>query len=236
MPKLVITGGYDKPQLFQVPNGETMIGRELDCGLVLPHSSVSRHHAALVWDGRSLVVRDNESRNGIEVNGSARAETPLQCGDIIEIGGFHIHVLGDSEKFFEGRFVEYLPAYSAKTSASRGKTMMMAHEHPTDVDGMQQIIMQQARITHASDNTRFWCPENHRLTFGSAAMVEVSGMFTGGEVADITWQNGLHVLTKHKALTKVKHNGQSTNRAELHHGDTVQVGKTTFVYTSVQGH
>lgn len=235
MPKLVITGGYDKPQLFEVPQGETMIGRELDCGLVLPHSSASRHHAALIWDGRALVIRDNESRNGIEVNGAARKETPLQSGDVLVIGGFQLHVLGDSEKFFQGRFVEYLPVYSAKSSASRGKTMLMFNEHPTDVDGLQQIVMQQARITQATDQSRFWCPEDHQLTFGNAAMIEISGMFTGGEVADVTWEGGVHVLTKKKGFTTVKHNGKAVSRCELHHGDTFQVGKTSFIYTSVEG-
>ncbi len=46
------------------PDREVKIGRAPECGLVLPHSSVSRIHAALVRRGDSVFVRDLGSVNG----------------------------------------------------------------------------------------------------------------------------------------------------------------------------
>ncbi len=236
VPKLVISGGYDKPQLFALPEGETSIGRGMDCGLVLPTSSVSRHHASLFWDGRALVLRDKDSRNGLTVNGAPQKETPLRTGDLVEIGGFKMKVLADDEKFYEGRFVDYLPTYRPNASASRGQTVFFGDEPLTDVEGRAGLIKRQARITQVSDPTLFWCPEEHELTFGGSGMVEVTGMFTAGEVARIRWENGLHVLTKNRSMVAVKHNGKSISRGEMHHGDRFTVGKTEFLYTSIEGY
>ncbi len=52
----------------------------------------------------------------------------------------------------------------------------------------------------------------------------------------IRWESGLHVLTKDKSMVAVKHNGKSITRGELHHGDRFTIGKTEFLYTSIEGY
>ncbi len=54
-----------------------LLGRSADCDLVLPHTSVSRHHARLSLDARgTAVIEDLGSKNGLRVDG-ARVERAM---------------------------------------------------------------------------------------------------------------------------------------------------------------
>lgn len=65
-----------------------IIGRQIDCDIVLPDRLVSRHHAQITWDPQHMiyVVEDLRSKNGTFVNGQ-ELSTPhqLQDGDEIQI-------------------------------------------------------------------------------------------------------------------------------------------------------
>jgi two-component system, NtrC family, response regulator AtoC len=64
------------------------IGRSRSCGVHLPDDKASRVHATLTWDGMRLVLRDLDSTNGTQVNGTPiRGEATLRSGDEITIGG-----------------------------------------------------------------------------------------------------------------------------------------------------
>ena len=63
------------------------IGRDLDCTICLDSPTASRHHAHLEYDGDVLVVKDNDSMNGIMVNRKKCKESELEVGDLLEVGG-----------------------------------------------------------------------------------------------------------------------------------------------------
>ncbi len=66
---------------------EVIIGRSLEAGLQLQHSSVSRRHARLLWQHDALLVQDLGSHNGVQVNGERlREPRRLNSGDVISIG------------------------------------------------------------------------------------------------------------------------------------------------------
>ena len=68
--------------------GETTLGRSLDCGVVVDIRTVSRRHAVLLVDGSRVVLGDNGSCNGVIVNGTPiREERRLKLGDSFAIGG-----------------------------------------------------------------------------------------------------------------------------------------------------
>src|SRR6187399_2451743 len=81
----------DLRRAFRLREAETAIGRDpgLD-GLVLDHGTISRRHAALVWDRarRAHALRDLGSRNGSAADGlSAAGEArPLVDGSILRLG------------------------------------------------------------------------------------------------------------------------------------------------------
>ena len=50
------------------------------------------------FDGEDLVVKDNDSRNGILVNRKRVTESPLKIGDLLEVGGCILMVESDIEQ------------------------------------------------------------------------------------------------------------------------------------------
>jgi pSer/pThr/pTyr-binding forkhead associated (FHA) protein len=65
----------------------TLIGREIDNDVVLPHEMVSRHHAEIRFDHKVVVLRDFGSRNGTTINAQETiGPVPLKPGDIIGFG------------------------------------------------------------------------------------------------------------------------------------------------------
>lgn len=65
-----------------------ILGRDLDCDVVLSDPSVSRRHAALRREGRRWLLEDLGSTNGTRVNGSiVIGPTRLVAGDCVGLGG-----------------------------------------------------------------------------------------------------------------------------------------------------
>ena len=68
MPTLTIQHGYDKQQELEVKEGKMVIGRELDCDIIMNTSNCSRHHACVTRKGNKVYVEDLNSSNGTFVN------------------------------------------------------------------------------------------------------------------------------------------------------------------------
>lgn len=68
-----------------------LIGRGTDCNVILPHPTVSRHHARIDWfDGARLL--DLDSAGGVLVNGRRETDIRLQAGDRVTIGPWQFTV------------------------------------------------------------------------------------------------------------------------------------------------
>jgi pSer/pThr/pTyr-binding forkhead associated (FHA) protein len=85
LPHLIgLTAGL--PDRVTIQEGVFLIGRAPDCGLTLTSQLVSRHHAQLIWNGETLVLRDLGSSNSTLVNDRvADTEVRLDEGDVIKI-------------------------------------------------------------------------------------------------------------------------------------------------------
>jgi len=74
-------------QEFDLPPGETLIGRGPDCRITLVDPLVSRHHARVKIEGTRAILEDLGSRNGSRANGRLiRGPHYLKDGDRIRIG------------------------------------------------------------------------------------------------------------------------------------------------------
>src|SRR5262249_21359119 len=72
---------------FQVPSGETVIGRAQTCGFVVNARGVSRQHARLRVAGGRVFLSDAGSTYGTTLNGkSLTAEAEIRPGDRFEVG------------------------------------------------------------------------------------------------------------------------------------------------------
>jgi len=90
---------------IQPPQGESferrvegesvVLGRGLDCDLSIADPFLSRRHARLVAGDSGWRIEDLGSRNGTRVNGElVEGLRPVGAGDVIEISGCRIEVLG----------------------------------------------------------------------------------------------------------------------------------------------
>lgn len=62
------------------------LGRRETCDIPIPQSIVSREHAHIVFDGKSVCIIDKDSLNGLEANGKRRKEIVLKNGTQVRIG------------------------------------------------------------------------------------------------------------------------------------------------------
>jgi hypothetical protein len=109
MTRLVAVDGPLKGKTFEVTELAS-IGRGDTCAVRLDGRHVSRIHARLERREGAMVLKDNESRNGVFVNGASVKESALKADDVVEIGE-HVLVFeptGDPEKLPRARAVESL--------------------------------------------------------------------------------------------------------------------------------
>ncbi len=87
MPKLIVQEGYRYVNEFVVTEGESVVGRSVDCNLVLGSRGVSRKHMQITRKGTTVTVTDLESRNGTFLNSvPVTAPTELKHMDVIQLG------------------------------------------------------------------------------------------------------------------------------------------------------
>jgi hypothetical protein len=78
-------------QEFDLPPGETILGRSPECHVTIDDPLVSREHAKIVVEGDTVRLLDLGSRNGLKVNGQlVSGQTVLSDGDRVRIGNQEI--------------------------------------------------------------------------------------------------------------------------------------------------
>ena len=72
-------------RLFKLSSDETVIGRADDANIRLASPKASRHHAILSRRSGEFFLADNDSRNGIHLNGLKIHSATLRDGDVLHI-------------------------------------------------------------------------------------------------------------------------------------------------------
>ncbi|MCG8462064.1 MAG: FHA domain-containing protein, partial [Holophagales bacterium] len=72
--------------------GEVRFGRSGENEVMLPDYSVSRRHATIRAEGRTWVVTDLRSTNGVQLNGQSIDRAEIRAGDTLKMGVFEVHV------------------------------------------------------------------------------------------------------------------------------------------------
>ena len=81
-----ISGKYQGGEFPLRPNREITIGRSSDLDMVLVEDMVSRKHAKITTDDRTVLIQDLGSTNGTFVNGEKVRSVRLKEGDRILVG------------------------------------------------------------------------------------------------------------------------------------------------------
>ncbi|HEY1600187.1 MAG TPA: FHA domain-containing protein [Pirellulales bacterium] len=80
--ELVPVGGGDTIPLLKKT---LLVGRRESCDIVLRFPNVSAHHCQLQVDAGYWYIHDQQSRNGVKVNGTRVTEKRVDPGDILSI-------------------------------------------------------------------------------------------------------------------------------------------------------
>jgi serine phosphatase RsbU (regulator of sigma subunit) len=114
-----VKGDREYPLLGKI----TVIGRDLDCDIVLEAAAASRRHALILNSGDAYFIEDLDSRNGTYVNGSRiRQRTRLKPNDRLELADLEVTFLEDHSVPNAGP-QQILPAAS-QTPAEFSATIM----------------------------------------------------------------------------------------------------------------
>jgi pSer/pThr/pTyr-binding forkhead associated (FHA) protein len=87
--------GEAMEQIFSLPFS---VGRDSGNQLMLPSTSVSRHHATFEADGHKVILTDHQSSNGTYVNSQQIEKTVLKDGDEIIFGEVKVALTFTREK------------------------------------------------------------------------------------------------------------------------------------------
>jgi hypothetical protein len=244
MYRLLIERKGRKPQVFQLKDAVTTIGRGKDTDLLLPDISVSRHHAQIerVKDDKYVLV-DAGSQNGTKVNGKRIEKHKLESSDQIQVGKFLIvfefkaprHVEEGRNRNPLGDYTtnEERTGYLRKVSAVDGDdACSTTHLSPEELEEVRRLIrlVENARIEVVNQPQDSWLVGKKGLHFGKGG-VPADGMGIGG-AAYIRWSGKSHFVEKLGGLfLAVAVNGKRIKKATmLSPGDLVVVGKTAFRY------
>ena len=87
--RLLPVGGGDPIPLLKT---ELLVGRRESCDIVLRFANVSAHHCQLECEGGYWYIQDQNSRNGVKVNGRKVQRKRLDPGDQLSIAKHQYHI------------------------------------------------------------------------------------------------------------------------------------------------
>ncbi len=233
MPRFLISGAAVSGQVFELKDGDYVIGRDNDAQISLPNVSVSRQHAKVSVKGQVVTLEDLGSGNGTTVNGKVVLQALLNSKDELKVGKFTLILLGDSrgEEFYKGRNVRYMVKYEPRLAEVTHDDTFVLSKDALKAMANQSRLVEQARVVLVREPSRFWHPEDRLLSFGdSSAMVGINGWFIWGTAAEITWDGTGHSIRKTAWWVPLKVNESPTTRARLRHKDRIHIGESAFRY------
>ncbi|MBC7966118.1 MAG: ATP-binding cassette domain-containing protein [Fuerstia sp.] len=201
----VVAGGT--PIRVTLNSGETVIGREEGCGLVLDNLSVSRRHARIVVDADGGAIEDLASACGTAVNGVFISKPQrLAPGDAIILGGTTLR--------FDMRY--------EATEASK------------PIADLKHVIRRGAKtaVRFRGEDAVVIPLQDDRLKFGRGADrdVIISGPLVSARHAILERTGDGHYLSDVQTASGTYVNGKPIIRSRLVSGDRVQIGPCLFRY------
>ena len=100
-PEIVIAGGVNAGKRYRVPEAGLRLGRSSSNDIHLPDEELSRNHCLFEVSGESgIKITDLASANGTFLNGREIGGEPVELspGDIIEVGGTEIRIVGEERE------------------------------------------------------------------------------------------------------------------------------------------
>jgi len=87
-PVIIVVKGPSKGARFRIERNEILVGRSVQCDIIIDDVTVSRRHAKISRKGTDLWIYDLNSLNGIYVNKERIEKARLKNKDEIQIGKY----------------------------------------------------------------------------------------------------------------------------------------------------
>ena len=153
MAKIVIMNGDREGNEIPITPGSTIIGRVMDCDVVIPDSKVSRKHCQVINTGSRYFLEDRKSRHGTWLNGKyIESRVPLELGQNLIVGLTMMHFCEDDFVFdpAAAEDIDYEVRRSVKKfSSNQKKINTLKHEEKEAKQQKKAKLVQQSqkRIT-----------------------------------------------------------------------------------------
>ncbi len=96
-PYIELLVGKEKGKLYELSRDHMSIGRSDESDILFASDAVSRIHALISREEDGWHIRDNQSKNGIQVNGTKHDNVCMQSGDLVQVGDFVFRFLDPSK-------------------------------------------------------------------------------------------------------------------------------------------
>jgi pSer/pThr/pTyr-binding forkhead associated (FHA) protein len=205
-----------------------VIGREPDCDISIDNVAVSRHHAALGWNGGAWLLEDLQSGNGTYVGGEKISTRELNSGEAFVIGKYSL--------LFE-KVADVEAAVQEATRKAGGED----HTFRLDRGEIEKLLGKAARgsdikaslIPAGGGNP---IPLNKPFHFAGSASdcaIPASGFLVSPRVAVfLKDEGGYRIVKVGGRFGKVTVNGQDADSRVLRPGDLVDLCGSKFQYAS----
>ncbi len=135
---------------IELRDGPLTIGRAPDCDIHLPHEAVSRQHARLERRDGGWRIIDNESVNGVRVNGIRVQDAALHNGDVVEIRPFAINLAGGEGQADQSISLSAPASSPSLIRARRDAGHAVVRQRLLDLYSLARLVI------HRKDNGTFW--------------------------------------------------------------------------------
>ncbi|MDX1972403.1 MAG: FHA domain-containing protein [Candidatus Sumerlaeia bacterium] len=220
MAVVIVKLGENIIQTHELGRDPVRIGRARDNDIVVENLSVSRHHCRIEFLGGQYVLIDNNSANGIFVNGSKVMRAELADNDIVSIGKHRLHfsvagvaAQGDSptSEFAEDSPIPPFPGADgspmiAALSVIRGK----------DIDHVFPLTTVKSTIGRSHQNT-----------------VRIKDWLVSRVHAATFYKDGQFMLRDLGSWRGTTINAETIKEKTLREGDEILLGSTLMVFKYV---
>jgi len=140
MPALQILKGNGEGTVVPLEGERFVLGRNPDCGIVIPVTSVSREHAQILRIQGRFYIEDKQSRNGTYVNNQAiNSRTLLKNNDRIRICDFLAAFVETTLALAENDEAEEGTTSTVEATLSQGSNLLLEQQPAEKLRGFLEI-------------------------------------------------------------------------------------------------
>ena len=116
-------------QVHHLSEGDTLIGRNPDCGVQIDSLAIAPQHARVTVRGAQITLHDISDGAGVQVNNKIISEQALQDGDYIQLGKHTLKVSRDDSVFSQSAPTTPEPPPAAATPVHIGWLQVLNGPH-----------------------------------------------------------------------------------------------------------